>query len=217
MNFVPAARMRRRIAALLAALAIAVGAGAAAAAPRSAADRETVARVEAWLNDMRTMRSPFVQTSSSGGIAEGTVWLERPGKMRIDYRPPNPLQIYTQGMWLVYVDTELEEVNQVPLRSTPAAYLVRDRIALSGDVEVEQVTRRRGTVSVHLSRTDESDAGKLIVTFAERPLSLRGWTVVDAQGVETTVTLIGPTINTAIEPDVFDFPTPDWAPRQQQE
>lgn len=221
MSFFPAAWARgchaAAFAASVAAILISVGAGGAAAVPRSAADREAVARIEAYLNDMRTMRSPFVQTSSNGGIAEGTIWLKRPGKLRIDYRPPNPMQIYTRGMWLVYIDRELEEVNQVPLRSTPAAYLVREDIALSGDVEVERVTRRRGTVSVHLSQTDDADAGRLIVTFAEQPLALRGWTVVDAQGVETTVTLVGPKINAAIEPDVFDFPAPDWSPEPQRE
>lgn len=221
MRFFPAVPARWRqtaaIFASVAAILVSVGTGGAAAVPHSAADRETVARIEAWLNDMRTMRSPFVQTSSNGGIAEGTLWLQRPGKLRIDYRPPNPMQIYTRGMWLVYIDRELEEVNQVPLRSTPAAYLVREDIALSGDVEVEQVTRRRGTVSVHLSQTGDADAGRLIMTFAEQPLALRGWTVVDAQGVETTVTLVGPRVNAALEPGVFDFPAPDWAPEPQRE
>ncbi len=175
------------------------------------ADRIDIARAETYLNSVRTLESSFVQTASTGGVAEGTLYIQRPGRMRIDYRPPTPLQIYADGTWLIYLDSELKQANQVPLSATPAALLVRDSLSLTGDVTVQRIERRRGTLNLYLSEKDKPDAGRLILTLAENPLSLRGWTVIDAQGVETTVTLIGPRINTDIAPRVFVYTPPDWA------
>jgi len=175
------------------------------------ADRADIARVEAYLDGVRSLRSHFVQTASHGGVAEGTIYLRRPGRLRIDYLPPTPLQLFADGTWLIYLDRELEQVNQVPLSATPASFLVRDRIRLSGDVAVERIVRRRGAINLYLSQADDADAGRMILTLAENPLSLRGWTVIDGQGVETTVTLTDPAINPDIEPGIFVYTPPDWA------
>jgi len=179
------------------------------AAVESSGAAETSA-LEAYLNSVRTVHSSFVQTTSSGNIAEGTLHLSRPGKLRIDYKPPTQLQIFGDSTWLIFVDGELKEVNQLPISATPAALLLRDKIRLSGDVAVQRITRKDGLIRLHLNQAKNPDAGQLIVTIAEAPLSLRGWTVIDAQGIETTVTLIGPTINKKIADRVFVFSPPDW-------
>jgi outer membrane lipoprotein-sorting protein len=170
-----------------------------------------IASLEDYLNSVRTVRSSFVQTASNGHVAEGTLYLARPGKLRINYKPPAQLQIFGDDFWLIFVDEELKEVNQLPIGATPAALLLRDKIRLSGDIKVQRITRRNGLIRLHLIQTKEPDAGQLIVALAVAPLSLRGWTVVDAQGIETTVTLIAPTINEKIADRVFLFSPPDWA------
>ena len=174
-------------------------------------DNADIATLQTYLNSVRTVRSSFVQTASNGHIAEGTLYLSRPGKLRIDYKPPAQLQIFGDEFWLIFVDEELKEVNQLPISATPAALLLRDKILLSGDIKVRRVTRRSGLIRLHLIQAEEPDAGQLIVAIAAAPLSLRGWTVIDAQGIETTVTLIGPTINGKIADRVFVFSPPAWA------
>ena len=180
------------------------------AAVQSSGAAETSA-LEAYLNSVRTVTSSFVQTTSSGNIAEGTLYLSRPGRLRIDYKPPTQLQIFGDNTWLIFVDGELKEVNQLPISATPAALLLRDKIRLSGDIAVQRITRKNGLIKLHMNQAKNPDAGQLIVTIAEAPLSLRGWTVIDAQGIETTVTLIGPTINEKIADRVFVFSPPDWS------
>ena len=180
------------------------------AAPR--VESSEVVRLQAYLNSVRTLNSKFVQTSSNGTVAEGTIYLQRPGYMRIDYNPPTPLQVFADGLWLTYVDWDLKEVNRLPLAATPAAFLLQDKISLTGDITVKRLTRRRGTINMHLTQTDEAeDLGRLIITLGAAPLDLRGWTVIDGQGVETTVTLIAPSVNSQIARRTFFFDAPDWA------
>lgn len=181
------------------------------AAPAGAAyriteqDRADIARIEAYLNAMESLRSKFVQLSTGGRVAEGTIYIERPRRLRLQYRNPPNIQVYANGNWLAHVDTDLEAVWHVPLKATPAAFLVRDRIRLSGDITVERVMRDARTLSVSLFQTDEPDAGRFVLTFADEPLALRKWTVTDAQGISTSVNLVAPDFNVAIPREVFIF------------
>jgi len=188
--------------------------------PQQAAVESTneadIVSLETFLNSVRTVRSSFVQTSSSGHVARGTIYLSRPGRLRINYKPPAQLQIFGDNIWLIFVDEELKEVNRLPIGATPASLLLQDKIHLSGDIKVQRATRRNGLIRLHLIQAEEPDAGQFIVTIAAAPLSLRGWTVIDAQGIETTVTLIAPTINGIIDDRVFVFTPPDWVYAQPE-
>ena len=168
-------------------------------------DKADIARIETYLNRMESLRSKFVQLSSGGRFAEGNIYIERPSKLRLEYTRPSNIQVYANGSWLAHVDTDLEAVWHVPLKTTPASFLVRDRIRLSGDVMVRRVMRDSKTLSVEIVQTDEPDAGKFVMTFADNPLRLRKWVVTDAQGVSTSVTLVAPEYNVAIPRGVFVF------------
>ena len=216
------ARARRRLAVALAAgLLIAALPGAAGMrgiAPAGAAerlpgarDKADIARVEAYLNSIRTLRAGFIQTASSGGVAEGRFYLRRPGRLRFDYSPAGTLQMFADGFWLIYVDHELEQITRVPLSATPAGVLIDDDVKLSGKLRVTRIERGPAILRVHLVRREEVDAGTLVLTLSDRPLALRQWTVIDAKGIATRVTLVNPEFNIAIDDSVFEFETPDWA------
>lgn len=190
------------------ALATVLAAPVSTAAPAlSAADSAAVARAQDYLNGMRTLRARFAQHSTNGGYAEGKIYLRRPGRLRLDYEPPAKIQIYADGLWLIYVDTELKEATHVPLNSTLAGFLVRKNISLNGKVTVTKVERESGMVRVHLVQTKEPETGTLVLNFSEAPFELRSWLVTDAQGTRTRVTLIGTEINASIAGDVFRFDT----------
>lgn len=191
-----------RIALTAALLAAPASAG---AAPLALADKDEIARIEAYLNGVRTLQARFVQSSSNGQIAEGRLYLERPGRVRLDYAPPSTLQVYADGYWLAYVDTALESVTQVPIGSTPAGFLVQKTVRLSGKVTVTGLERRGRDILVHVVQTDDPDAGSVVLVFDGEPLALTQWTVLDAQGVRTDVALVDPEINRPISDKVFEF------------
>lgn len=187
--------------------------GAAAAIPGAIdlgkAERADLARVEAYLNGVKTVRARFMQISSTGELAEGDFYLLRPGKMRIQYSPPVPILIVADGTWLIYYDRELEQVSYIPLDSTPAGILVADKISLlSDDVTVTGFEHQAGMVRVTLVRTDSPEEGSLTLVFSDQPLALRKWAVVDAQGVVTNVSLIDAHFDVPLDPNLFRFKNP---------
>jgi outer membrane lipoprotein-sorting protein len=79
------------LAALLACAALAPAAAQVHAAVLSDQQQATLSQVAAYLNAIRTIKARFLQTAPDGKIAQGTAWLERPGRMRFQYDPPSPL------------------------------------------------------------------------------------------------------------------------------
>ena len=176
------------------------------------AERRDVRRIEAYLNDIDTLQARFLQVSSQGGVAEGDVYLARPGRLRIEYDPPVPVLIVADGSWFIYYDSELDQVSYLRLSATPAAVLVSDDISLfSGDLAVTAFERADEVIRVTVTRTEEPLEGSLTLVFADRPLALKQWTVVDAQGIATTVSLIGTRFGMALDEALFRFRKPAGA------
>ncbi|MBT6824682.1 MAG: outer membrane lipoprotein carrier protein LolA [Rhodospirillales bacterium] len=172
----------------------------------NAADKADVARVEAYLNSIGTMQARFVQVSSTGDMAEGEFFLSRPGDLRIDYDPPVPVLIVTSGLFLVYVDEELEQSTHIPISSTPVGVLVDDIIKLSGgDLQIIGVDRGSSTLRVGLAQTEDPYAGTITLAFSDAPLTLRQWTVRDSQGVVTDFALLNPRFDIDIDPEKFRY------------
>ena len=195
----------RLLFAVLAAVGLASGAAAAAPDALSPADRAEVACAETYLNALKSLRARFVQSSSNGDFARGTLYLRRPGRLRLDYDAPSRLQIYANGFWLALVDTELREISQIPVDRTPAGFLVRETISLSDGLRVTRVERGAGRVSIRLVQAEEPEAGSVILAFDRGPTRLRGWTVIDALGVRTEVVLVAPAFDAPIPREIFAF------------
>ena len=202
---------------LFAALALALALAAAVPARPAAQNGGTaIERLEAYLTGLRSIESEFVQSSSEGGFSRGRLYVQRPNRLRLDYKPPSSLQIYVDGSWLIHVDTELEEVTHVPLERTPAAFLVGETVSFSDAVTVTGIKQDRETIGIELVRSEEPEAGSAILTFGRNPLLLKGWTVIDAQGVHTRVGLVQPRFNGPIDSSVFRF-DPDTVIRPAHE
>ena len=198
--------------ALLAMLAAAPIAAAAAQDPRAPAlteqDRADIARIEAYLNALRTLEARFVQIAESGATAEGTVQLARPGRMRLEYDPPVPLLVVAFGGQIVQYDKQLKQATYLPLSATPAAILLREQIKLSGDVTVTRLERGASALRVTLVQSSDPRAGQLTLVFADRPLQLTSWIVVDAQGQSIRVALAEIRNDIPLDPQLFTFRDP---------
>lgn len=179
----------------------------------SAEERESIRRIEAYFNGVRTLSGRFLQISSTGQTAEGDVWLKRPGRMRIDYDPPVPVLIVADGTWLIYQDRGLGQVSYLPLDATPAGILVEEEIRLhGGNLSITGYEREAGVIRVTVVRSESPDDGSLTLVFSERPLQLRQWRVVDAQGIATTVSLSDVRTGISLDSTLFDFVDPRHVP-----
>ena len=158
-------------------------------------------KLGSYLNGIKSIQSDFVQIASTGDSAKGTLLLSRPKSLRIEYAPPTPILIVANGDYLSYIDTELDQVNHIPVDDTPAAFLLRENFDFkSDDLTITGFERAAKAARVSMVQSDDPLAGELTLVFAEDPMVLRQWSIVDAQGTATHVTLINAR---------FDFPIPE--------
>jgi outer membrane lipoprotein-sorting protein len=160
-----------------------------AAATLSDKDKADIARVEGLFNGIRTMEARFTQVDSTGGMAQGKLYMSRPGRLRFEYDPPVPLLIVADGTWLCVYDKEIKQVDRYPLGRTPIGVLVRDKISLTDGLEVTEVMRDSQAFGVTMVAPEHRDDGQLTLIFTENPFEFRQWQVLDAQGINTVVTL----------------------------
>jgi outer membrane lipoprotein-sorting protein len=199
-------RVARRRSFLLLPLAIAWSRAALAALPPT--DREIVARIEAWLQGVTTLRARFTQLAPDGRMSTGRVFLHRPGRLRFDYDPPSRVQLIATDWRLIFVDWAARQVNVLPLSQTPLAFLLDEKVQLSGELEVRRVQRRAGEVALEVVRAKEPDQGRVVMVFSEQPIELRRWAVTDPQGLTTTLLIEEPEYGVPLDPALFRFRDP---------
>ena len=192
-------------------LVLALGGAAGAAAPVGN-DQAEIAKAEAYLNGIGTLRARFMQVGPDGGTVEGTVYLSRPGHRRLEYDPPSPVLVIADGRFLIYYDKQLKQVSYVGLDSTPAGILVKPQIRLDGDdLKVARVGRQPGVLNITVVNKNDPGQGRITLVFTEQPLQLRQWQVTDPQGQMTTVSLFDAHDGLALNKDLFVFDDPNFS------
>ena len=180
---------------------------------RSKADQADISRIEAYLNAIRTMKSRFLQVSSDGDYSEGTLYFSKPGKMRLEYDDPNPNLIVSDGVNLIFFDKELGQASYFDLDETQAAVLLTDNISFStGDVLVTRFERGPGVLRLTIAKESDPLEGNMTLIFSDRPLGLKKWTVIDAQGIVTNISLLGPRFGVPLGQNLFDVEVPEDLP-----
>lgn len=176
------------------------------------ADRADLKRIETYLNGIKTMKARFLQVSSGGDYSEGNLYFAKPGRMRLEYDDPKPILIVSDGTYLTYYDKVLRQISYFDLKSTQAAILLQDHISFSsGDILVTAFERGAGVLRLTVIKGSDPLEGNLTLIFSDKPLDLKKWTVTDAQGVVTNVSLLGTRFDLPLDPALFKFEPPQDA------
>ena len=171
-------------------------------------DLKDVHRIEAYLTGIKSLKARFQQFSQNGGLIYGNIYLRRPGRLRIEYDPPVPVLIVADGTWASFYDTELDQLNQAPLGSTPAWFLLRDPVSLTDGVTITSLKRAPGAMQIEMYQTRDPDAGLVRLIMTDDPIELRQWYIVDGSGKEVHVGLDKVEIGLPLSNNLFDTPTP---------
>jgi outer membrane lipoprotein-sorting protein len=153
------------------------------------AQRADLAKVSAYLNSIRTMTGGFTQIDPNGDIDQGTFAIAKPGRMRFEYKPPTPTLIVSDGKNVAIQNSRLRTVDKYSLSDTPLDIILGDKIDLLNDHAITGVAREQDALVVRARSRGSNAQGNISMVFALPNLELRQWTVVDNQGLQTTVAL----------------------------
>jgi outer membrane lipoprotein-sorting protein len=168
---------------------------------------DDVMRAETWFNKIRTISADFVQVASDGTSAEGKLAFRRPSSMKITYGKGDELQLITSSVWL-HVDRPDERLlTSYPISETPLSLILADKVSLRLDgYETLVLPTIAGIVRIQIAKDDGAGAGRLTLEFSEKPFQFRRWIVLDAAGIETSVTLQNIVYDQPIANEAFRLP-----------
>lgn len=171
-------------------------------------DKALLARIEKYLTGVHTISSEFIQSAPNGDISSGKFFLQRPGKLRMEYLPPMPVLMVTSGSQIIYYDKELDQVTHIPLESTLIGFLARDDVKFDDTVTITNIEHADKSLSVSLVQTKRPKDGSLTLEFSDAPLALHNMMVKDSAGQVTTVSLNNSRFNFPIPAGLFIFKDP---------
>jgi outer membrane lipoprotein-sorting protein len=177
------------------------------AAALTAQDQADVKRIEAYLNGITTMKARFQQVApGSAQIDFGTIYVRRPGFLRVEYDPPRHDILVADSIAISYYDSELNQLNQAPLKLSPLWFLLRDDVKLGGDVTVTSFQRGPNAFQIGVVQTDEPDAGTVTMVLGDNPLELRQWSIIDQKGQQVQVALFDAQFGLKLDNTLFRTP-----------
>lgn len=167
-------------------------------------DADVYAKTLNYMADLDTMVARFRQTSPTGEVALGDLFLDRPGKLRFSYDEPNPQLIIAKGGKIYVYDKELETTLEYEVNKTPMRFLLQKKLD-TDDVVMKHIERTFNSVAVTLASTDENLEGELVLVFSAPELELARWAVIDARQGVTVVDLTETKTGTKIKSKIFDI------------
>ncbi len=159
----------------------------------NAADKARIAKATAYLQALSGAEGRFEQTDARGRTVQGKWYLQRPGKIRFEYDPPSSMLVVSNGRQVNTWDPRLESFNTYPLSETPLSLFLDKTIRFDQGVIITEVTSSPTGFTVTARSRNKTVAGSVKLYFDESgdgPLTLRQWTIIDAQGEDTTVHLL---------------------------
>ncbi len=163
------------------------------AAPAAwAAEKLPLSQISNYLNGLKSVQTSFTQVNDDGSLSTGKLWLQRPGKMRFEYDPPNDAVVLANaGTVMIFDPKSNQPPEQYPLKRTPLSLVLARNVNLA---QANMVVGHSfdGTATVVTAQDPKNpDTGRIELMFTSDPIELRKWVVHDNAGGQTTV-LLGP-------------------------
>ena len=168
-------------------------------------------QIEKFFKHFNTLEADFIQVSPSGNVSNGKIYLDLPGKLRIDYENPKNLLITSKGFWIVIQDREAQTTNNIPVQNSPFAILLENTSFLNNQNIKTEYSIETGIISLKLKSQKNDNQESLILEFSENPFSLKKWIIQDSLGEKTTVLIQNIIYNKKLSHLLFfpiDFPEP---------
>ena len=169
-------------------------------------------KIENFFVSLNTLEADFIQVSPSGNISNGKIFIDLPGKLRLDYNKPSNLLITCKGFWLVIQDRKLKSTNNIPIQQTPFSILLDKNINFNNKKIILDLKKSLGIITLKVKLAENPQAGELILEFSDNPFILKKWIIKDIIGDETTVLIQNTKFGHKLPFELFfpeDFPEPN--------
>ena len=174
-------------------------------------NRKILSAVEKAYNKIQTIQAEFAQFNSKikDDLQTGTLYMSRPGQMRLVYEKGSPLEFYAVNGYLIYHDKEAKEVSYFELSQTPVELILQKELKFDHPAfVVTDVRDELDEYYVTAHKKEAPELGSLTIVIDKESMQLKQWEVLDMQGVKSTVSLFNTKVNIPVDKTLFMFQNP---------
>lgn len=156
----------------------------------AAAEKISLKELSRYLNSLTTAEAEFTQINSDGSISTGKLYIQRPGRARFEYNPPDKNLVLAGGGQVAIFDAKSNQPpEQYPLARTPLSIILAGNVDLGRAKMVVGHKVDGNTTRVRAQDPENPEYGSIEMVFTAGPTELRQWVIRDDSGAETTVIL----------------------------
>jgi outer membrane lipoprotein-sorting protein len=172
----------------------------------AAAERLPLPDLSEYLNGLRTASGDFTQINADGTISTGTIYINRPGRIRFEYAAPDDtLVLASAGSVAIFDPKSNTGPETYPLARTPLSIILADRVNLGQARMVTGHTFDGTATTVTAQDPQHPEYGNIQLVFTGNPIQLRQWVINDDAGNSTTVVLGDLRLGQSIASRMFDI------------
>ena len=181
----------------------------------AAAQQVSISEITRYLNGMRAAQANFVQANPDKTLAQGVLYISKPGKIRYEYTVPNDSLVISDGKYLGIFDRKSNRgAQRYDLRKTPLDILLRDNLDFSSAGVVRDLQSDGTQTRVVAIDPANPRNGTITMVFTANPIELRQWVVTDRSGKKTTVILSDLQVRSSVSSDLFNISAAEAAMRK---
>jgi outer membrane lipoprotein-sorting protein len=156
----------------------------------AAAQKIPLSELSRYMNALTTAEAEFTQINADGSIGTGKLFIQRPGRVRFEYAPPDRSLVVAGGGQVAVFDAKSNQPpEQYPLSRTPLSIILARNVDLARAKMVVGHTEDGNTTRVRAQDPEHPEYGSIELVFTAGPTELRQWVIRDDGGSETTVIL----------------------------
>jgi len=152
------------------------------------AERISLSEISRYLNSLTTLTSEFTQVNPDGTVSTGTLFIQRPGRVRFEYDNDSTLLLASGGNVAVFDSKSNGGPQQYPLSQTPLSIILDANVDLGRQNMVTGHSEKNNATVVTAQDPQRPENGNIQMVFSN-PTELRQWVVTDNSGQKTTVIL----------------------------
>ncbi|RJE89500.1 LolA family protein [Paracoccus onubensis] len=153
------------------------------------AEKIPLNEISNYLNSLKTLTGAFTQVNNDGSISTGTVYIQRPGRVRFEYNNDSTLVLASAGNVAIFDPKSSGGPQQYPLSQTPLSIILDANVDLSRANMVTGHSEGKNSTIVTAQDPEHPEYGNIQMVFTPGPTELRQWVVTDDAGEKTTVIL----------------------------
>lgn len=154
------------------------------------ADKLSLNTLSSYLNSLKSVDAQFTQINGDGTLSTGRIFIERPGRIRFEYDPPNDALVLASAGQLAIFDPKGDGGPETyPLSKTPLSLILAENINLTRARMVLGHSYDGKATSLLVQDPEFPERGRINLVFTGPKAALRQWIIEDDSGSVTTVIL----------------------------